>query len=151
VIGAPMIMGWHKDALKFVRRHQEALAAVPTALFIVAASLTDTGGDQVGTVPVLKDPWLVKEPADAARLRYRERYARPEHYLGDVLEAAPQVRPVQAAFFGGVLDLQQMNLFEKLFVMLVVGATPGDLRNWKVIREWSRDLAPLLDVLRQSG
>ena len=42
--------------------------------------------------------------------------------------------------FAGSLDLTTMSLFDRLFVLLIVGATPGDGRNWKAIREWATGL-----------
>jgi menaquinone-dependent protoporphyrinogen oxidase len=142
VVGGPMIMGWHREAMRFVKRHSDTLSRVPTALFITAASLTETAEDGVAGVPIFKDPWLVKEPRQPGKLSYKERYAAPRHYLGAVLEKAPALRPFAVAFFGGSLDLTRMNLLEKLFVMLVVGAAPGDLRNWEAIRGWARELTP---------
>jgi menaquinone-dependent protoporphyrinogen oxidase len=144
VVGGPMIMGWHKDAQRYVSRHRTELQGLPSALFITAASLTDTGESDVDEVPIVKDPWLGKAPKDAARLRYRERYALPSHYLGDVLKAAAPWRPRTVAFFAGSLDLTTMNLLEKAFVLLIVGATPGDGRNWKAIREWGAGLGEVL-------
>ena len=38
-----------------------------------------------------------------------------------------------------------MNLFEKLFVMLVIGANPGDGRHWDAVREWARELPRLFE------
>ncbi len=144
VVGGPMIFGWHKEAVKFVKARRDALAAVPVAYFITAASLTDDGGDAVDGVPIVKDSWLVKAPARPEKLTCRQRYALPSHYLGDVLKATAPVRPRQAAFFAGALDLTKMNLFEKLFVMLVIGATPGDGRHWDAVREWARGLPAVL-------
>jgi len=144
VIGGPMIMGWHRQATKYLEQHRRELEGLPTALFVTAASLTDTGETDVQGVPIFKDPWLVKAPRDAARLSRRERYALPQHYLGDVLTKAAPLRPRSAAFFAGSLDLTTMNILEKLFVLLVVGATPGDGRNWKAIREWSAGLGEVL-------
>ncbi len=144
VVGGPMIMGWHKEARRYVARHRRQLAQLPTALFITAASLTDSGGDELEGVPIVKDPWLAKAPRDPGRLRYRERYALPAHYLGDILKACAPLRPRTAAFFAGSLDLTTMNIFEKLFVLLVIGATPGDGRNWKLIREWGAGLGETL-------
>ncbi len=54
------------------------------------------------------------------------------------------MRFVGVAFFGGSVDLTTMNILEKLFVMLIVGATPGDLRNWDAVKEWSREMRPRL-------
>ena len=86
VVGGPMVFGWHKDALKYVKARRDALAAVPVAYFITAASLTDDGSDAIDGVPVYKDSWLAKKPGDPAKLSYRQRYALPSHYLGDVLK-----------------------------------------------------------------
>jgi menaquinone-dependent protoporphyrinogen IX oxidase len=144
VLGGPMIMGWHKDARRYLKRHAGDLSGKPTAIFITAASLTETGEEQIDGIPVTKDPWLVKEPRDPAKLSYKENYAVPRHYLKDALEAAPGLRPVAAAFFGGSLDLTKMNLFEKLFVMLAIRATPGDARNQKAVRAWAREVTPEL-------
>ena len=144
VIGGPMIMGWHRQAVKYVEKHRGELERLPTALFITAASLTESGETDVQGVPIVKDSWLAKAPRDAAKLRYRERYALPQHYLGDVLKKSAPVRPRSVAFFAGSLDLTTMNLFEKAFVLLVVGAAPGDGRNWKAICEWGAGLGETL-------
>lgn len=47
VVGGPMIMGWHKDARKYLKRHKSQLSEVPFALFVTAASLTEDGVDAV--------------------------------------------------------------------------------------------------------
>ena len=144
LVGGPMIMGWHRQAVKYVKKHRGDLERLPTALFITAASLTDTGESDVQGVPIFKDPWLAKAPRDAAKLSRKERYALPENYLGKVLKKGAPVRPRSAAFFAGSLDLTTMNIMEKAFVLLVVGATPGDGRNWKAIREWGAGLGEVL-------
>jgi menaquinone-dependent protoporphyrinogen IX oxidase len=144
VVGGPMIMGWHRDALRYLATNRDKLAALPTAYFITAAALTDTGDDNIDGVPIVKDGLLAKAPRDVQKLSRKERHARPAHYLEKPLKAAPQVRPVSVAFFAGSLDLTKMNLFEKLFVILAVGATPGDGRHWDTIREWARGLPTLL-------
>ena len=145
VVGGPMIMGWHRQAMRYVKKHRNELERLPTALFITAASLTDTGETDVQGVPIVKDPWLAKAPRNAGKLRYKECYALPRHYLGDILKKAAPARPRTVAFFAGSLDLTTMNVLEKLFVLLVIGATPGDGRNWKAIRAWGAGLG---DVLR---
>jgi len=144
VVGGPMIMGWRRHAVRFVAKHRKELAELSLAFFITAASLTDCGESDVQGVPIVKDPWLAKAPRDAAKLRSKERYALPQHYLGAVLKKAAPVRPRSVAFFAGSLDLTTMNICEKLFVLLVVGATPGDGRNWKAIREWGAGLGEVL-------
>jgi menaquinone-dependent protoporphyrinogen oxidase len=144
IVGAPMILGWHKDALRFIARHRAQLASMKTAYFVTAASLTETGEERIDGIPIVKDPWLAKPPKDPGRLSFRERYARPAKYLGKPLRKAPDVRPSSVAFLAGSLDLTKMNILEKAFVLLIVAATPGDSRNWEAIRAWARGLVPLL-------
>jgi menaquinone-dependent protoporphyrinogen IX oxidase len=96
VVGAPMIMGWHRAATKFVKQQRDALSRVPVAYFFMARSLTQTGETQVDGVPLTIDPKLPKPPKQADRLSYRERYATVGNYLRPVLKAAPQVKPVSA-------------------------------------------------------
>jgi menaquinone-dependent protoporphyrinogen IX oxidase len=141
VVGGPMIMGWHKDARKYLKRHKHQLAAVPFAIFVTAASLTEDGVDAVQGMPIAKDPWLVKKPRSASKLSRKERYALPRHYVGDILKDCAPARPRSAAVLAGSLDLTAMNVLEKLFVLLVIGATPGDGRHYEFIREWAAGLS----------
>ena len=117
---------------------------MPFAVFVTAASLTEDGVDAVREVPVAKDPWLVKRPRSADKLSRKERYALPTHYVGDILDACAPARPRAVALFAGSLDLTKMNLFEKLFVMLVIGASPGDGRHFEFVRGWAAGLGETL-------
>ena len=144
VVGGPMIMGWHGTAMKFVKKHQPALSRVPVAYFLTAMSLTRTGETSVDGVPIYVDAMLAKEPKNAARLDFKERYATTTNYLRPVLKAAPSVKPVSVGFFGGKLELYRLNLWQKLFVLLIIQAQPGDFRHWPVIREWAAGLRPTL-------
>ena len=146
VVGGPMIMGWHRDAERYVKKHRDQLASVPFALFVTAASLTEDGMDAYQGVPVAKDAWLVKKPGNADKLTRKERYALPSHYLGDISKACAPGRPRTVAFLAGSLDLTTMNVFEKLFVLLIVGATPGDGRHWDFVREWAAEAAKTLSA-----
>lgn len=144
VVGAPMIMGWHRGALKFLKRHREALKGMPLALFFTCMSLTQTGETQVGGVPLFLDPALPQEPKTPGRLTIKERYARVSNYLHGALQAAEPSLPVSAAFFGGKLEFFRLKFLQMLFVMIIIGAKPGDRRNWPAVRLWAADLAPLL-------
>jgi menaquinone-dependent protoporphyrinogen IX oxidase len=144
VVGGPMIMGWHKDAERYLKRHRAELGDVPFAVFVTAASLTEDGLDAVRGVPVAKDTWLVKRPKNADKLGRKERYALPAHYVGDILDACAPARPSSVALFAGSLDLTKMNVLEKLFVLLVVGATPGDGRHYDFVRAWAEGLGDAL-------
>lgn len=151
LVAAPMIMGWHKGAVRYVAGRRSRLSSMPVAYLVTAMSLTDAGGDQAEGVSVFKDPWLVKAPRNASKPSYRERYTAVAHYAGEIVRATSPVRPVTIAFFGGSLDFTTMNLFEKLFVMFVVGATPGDARNWEAIRGWAGGLLARLTRADEPG
>ncbi len=144
VIGAPMIMGWHRAATKFVKRHRDALSRVPVAYFFLARSLTQTNETQVDGVPLVIDPKLPKPPKQPDRLSYRERYATVGNYLRPVLKAAPQVKPMSAGFFGGRLEMHRLKLWQKLFVLLVIQAQPGGSHNLPFIKEWAANLRAAL-------
>ena len=149
VVGAPMILGWHRSAARFVHKHQLALSRVPVALFCTAMSLTQTNDTHVGTIPVYVDPALARPPANANRLGLKERYATVSNYLRPVLKSAPSVKPVSVAFFGGKLELFRLNILQMLFVMVVIRAQPGDARNWPVIRGWAAQLRTRLTSQEQ--
>jgi menaquinone-dependent protoporphyrinogen IX oxidase len=146
IVGAPMILGWHRAARKFLQQHQAALSKVRVAYFATAMSLTQTTKTQIDGIPIFVDPGLAKPPKNTTRLSFRENYALPSKYFQPVLKSAPQIRPVSIAFFGGKLELFRLPLLQMLFVMLVVQAQPGDLRNWKAVQEWAAHLrSNLLD------
>jgi menaquinone-dependent protoporphyrinogen IX oxidase len=144
VIGAPMILGWHRGAVRFVKKHESTLCQIPVAYFATAMSLTQTGESQVGSVPVYVDPTLAKPPNNPGRLGLKERYARLPNYVRPMLKAAPSVKPVSIGMFGGKLELFRLKILQMLFVMLVIQAPPGDLRNWEAIRAWAAGLRTTL-------
>lgn len=144
VLGAPMIMGWHRGAMSFLKRNQKMLSRLPVALFMTAMSLTRTGETSVDGVPIYVDANLAQPPKVEGRLSFRERYATVQGYLRPLLKAAPSVKPISVGFFGGRLDLYRLRWWQAVFVMLVIRAQPGEKRNWDAIREWARGLAPNL-------
>jgi menaquinone-dependent protoporphyrinogen IX oxidase len=140
IIGAPMMLGWHRAARKFIREHQSTLSNIPVAFFAAAMSLTRVDETQIDGVSIYVDSGLAKPPKNATRLSFREDYATPRKYFLPVLNEAAHIRPVSIAFFGGKLELFRLPLLQMLFVMLVVQAQPGDLRNWTAVREWAENV-----------
>lgn len=146
VIGAPMIVGWHRAALGFVKKHRQALSRVPVAYFFTAMSLTQTNEACIGATPISVDSNVAKPPHNPKRLSLHERYSTPSNYLGPALKAAPSVKPVSAGFFGGKLEMFRLKLLQMLFVMLVIRAQPGDYRDWTFIRAWATQLRTALQL-----
>ncbi len=144
VVGGPMIMGWHRDAVGFVQTHQRALSQKPVAFFVTALSLTRTAGTGVDGLHVYQDPVLAKPPKNPRKLSFKENYATVKNYLAPALKKAPQVKPVSVGFFAGKLDYGKLNLLNRLFVQFVIGAQPGDQRNWDGIRAWATELGQKL-------
>jgi menaquinone-dependent protoporphyrinogen oxidase len=146
VVGGPMIMGWHRAAAGFLKRHREALKQIPLAVFVLAISLTQSGEMSVNDVPVYVDEKLPKPPADPVRLSFRERYARLPNYLRPILKAARPAKPASIGVFGGRLEYGRVKWWAVLFVMLVIQAAAGDKRNWEVIRTWAAGLPGLMKI-----
>jgi menaquinone-dependent protoporphyrinogen oxidase len=144
VVGGPMIMGWHRDAVQFLETHQPSLSQKPVAYFFTALSLTRTAQADLDGVSIFQDPALAKAPKNEAKLSFKENYATVASYLAPALKKAPRVRPVSVGFFAGKLDYHQLDFFSRLFVQFVIGAWPGDYRNWEAIRVWASSLRQAL-------
>jgi menaquinone-dependent protoporphyrinogen oxidase len=140
VVGGPMIMGWHRAASRFLKRHRAAFQRIPLAVFVMAMSLTRTGETSVGGVPVTVDEKLPKPPEKEGSLSFRERYARLSNYLQPILAATRPVKPVSIGVFGGRLEYGRLKWWAVLFAMLIIQATAGERRNWPVIRSWAAEL-----------
>ncbi len=137
VLGAPMILGWHRGALAFLQRNQAALSQKKVAIFITCVNLTKTDETSLDGVPVFIDEKLPKTPKNPSRLSLKENYSLPKNYLAPILKL---VKPVSVGFFGGSLQYFSMKWWQVPFVLLVIQATPGDKRNWKAIAEWAGGL-----------
>ena len=134
VLGAPMIMGWHRAALGFLKKHRESFQRIPLAVFVMAMSLTQTGETSVNGMPVYVDDRLPKSPGQPGRLSFRERYARLSNYLRPILAAVRPVRPASIGVFGGRLEYGRLKWWAVLFVMLIIQAPAGDRRNWAALQ-----------------
>ena len=146
VVGAPMIMGWHRDAVGFLKRHREALRRIPFAVFVLAMSLTRTGETSVAGVPVYVDDKLPKPPQQEGRQSFKERYAQLSKYIQPILGATRPAKPVSIGLFGGRLEYGRLKWWAVLFVTLVIQAPAGDRRNWPAIRSWAAALPRALDI-----
>ena len=149
VVGGPMIMGWHRPARAFLKRHRRELQDMPLAVFVTAMSLTDTGQTTVDGLPVFVDAKLPKPPAVAGRLNFRERYAQLSNYIRPILSAAQPARPVSVGVFGGRIEYGRLKWWAVLFAMVIIQAPAADRRNWEAIRQWAAGLpAALLEDMR---
>ena len=140
VVGAPMIMGWHREALGFLKKHREEFKRIPLAVFVLAMSLTQTGETSVGGVTVYMDENLPKPPQKMGSLTFRERYARLSNYLRPILSATRPAKPVSIGVFGGRLEYGRLKWWAVLFAMLIIRAPAGERRNWPIIRSWAEAL-----------
>jgi menaquinone-dependent protoporphyrinogen IX oxidase len=141
-----MIMGWHRLAKQFLKRHRTALQRVPLAVFVLAISLTETGEMSLEGVEVTVDENLPKPPKKSGSLSFQERYAQLSKYLNPILKSARPVQPVSIGVFGGRLEYGRLKWWAVLFVMLVIKAPAGDLRNWGTIRAWAADLPARMQI-----
>jgi menaquinone-dependent protoporphyrinogen oxidase len=150
ILGAPMILGWHRSALAFLRRNKAALAKMPLAVFVTCMSLTKTGETSFQGVPVMVDENLPKLPHTEGHLTFKERYSLPSNYLHPILHACP-VKPVSAGIFGGQLNFSNMKWWGMIFVVLILQAQAGDKRNWEAIRAWAGSLPALFNTATAEG
>jgi len=145
VLGAPMILGWHRDMVNFIVQNQETLKDKPVAYFTTQLSLTKLSETDVNGVPTFLDPKLAKPPANPNKMNIAEKHGTPASCVGPALEKTPLVRPVSIGFFGGKLDYGTLKLLPKLFVKLIIRGVEGDYRNWDAVREWVEVIRPRLE------
>lgn len=112
---------WLEGAKAFLQKNQPTLAQIPTAYFIVGASMAeDTPESREGVQKAFVDP---------------------------VLEEFADITPLSIGLFGGAVDFaaNEYNLFEWVVLKilgLILGYTEGaDWRNWDAIDSWSSELA----------
>jgi len=140
VVGAPMILGWHRDAGRFLKQHRADFQRIPLAVFVTAMSLTHSAETSLEGVPVYVDEALPKLPLKAGSLSLRERYTQLSNYLRPILGAVRPARPVHVGVFGGRLEYGRLKWWAVLFAMVIVQAQAGDKRNWPAIRAWASGL-----------
>ena len=116
VLGAPLFMfRWHKDALRFLSRHRNALTERPVAVFALG--------------PV-HDPYDEQEWQDSRA------------QLDKALVQFPWLTPVALEVFGGKYDPEKLRFPISLFAG---NEPASDLRDWTAIRAWAGNLAAKLE------
>jgi menaquinone-dependent protoporphyrinogen oxidase len=146
VVGAPMIMGWHRAALGLLKKHRDVFQHIPLAVFVMAMSLTQADEAKVDGVAVYVDENLPKPPLKPGNLSFRENYARLSKYLQPIFRAIRPAKPVSIGVFGGRLEYGRLKWWAVLFVMLIIRAPAGDRRNWTAIRSWAEALPAALQL-----
>ena len=146
IVGGPMIVGWHREARRFLKKHRKVFQQIPLAVYVMAMSLTETREMGVEGVSITVDNDLPKPPKEEGRLSFRERYATADKYLAPILSATRPMKPVSIGLFGGRLEYGRLKWWAVLFVMLVIQAPAGDRRNWAVIRAWAAGLPALMQI-----
>jgi menaquinone-dependent protoporphyrinogen IX oxidase len=140
IIGAPMILGWHRDAKIFLRAHRDELSNKLFACFLTAMSLTRTRETDIDGVPVQVDPGLAQEPRNPKWLSPKELYALPRNYIRPILKSAAPAKPLGVGLFGGSLNLFTLSWPQRIFVLLAIRAKPGDIRDEVFIKGWAVNL-----------
>jgi menaquinone-dependent protoporphyrinogen oxidase len=123
VLGAPLYLArWHREALQFLARHHEALAALPTAVFALG-------------------------PLSAGDAEWQEARAQ----LDLALAGFPRLKPASVQLFGGRYDPARLRFPDSLIARLPASplrqTPPADLRDWTAIRSWA---AGLVDVFQRA-
>lgn len=140
VLGAPMVVGWHRLALRFIRRHRLDFERLPLAVFVTAMTLTRTQDLQPSNGRVYVDPDLPRDPKSVGSLSPREKYPTLVNYLRPIRRACGARQPVSIGIFGGSLMYGRLMWWAAILALLIVRAAAGDRRNWDAIREWARGL-----------
>lgn len=115
VMGAPLFMfHWHKDALRFLARHQKALQERPVAVFVLGPT---------------HEPYDEKEWQDS------------QDQLDLALAKFEWFKPRSVQMFGGKYDPTKLRFPLSLMAGEVPAS---DIRDWAAIRSWAVALKSIL-------
>jgi menaquinone-dependent protoporphyrinogen oxidase len=118
----PIFIGsLHKDAQRFLAQHQEVLAKLPVAIFVLGPT---RGGEQ--------------------------EWQEPRAQLDKELAKVPWLKQIAWEMFCGKYDPAKLRFPDNLLAALPASplhAEPAsDARNWAAIRAWASDLAAKLQA-----
>jgi menaquinone-dependent protoporphyrinogen oxidase len=111
---------WYPEAIEFVRKNRQTLSGIPVAYFLTCLALYE---DSEASLKVALS------------------------YMDTVLNAVPDVRPLDTGLFAGVLDYGKMNIMIRMVMkskMKSKGVPEGDFRDWNAIRSWAGGLTSRL-------
>ncbi len=120
VLGAPLYMfHWHKDALKFLPRHRNALMERPVAIF--------AGG-----------PFSKGDEKEWQEIRRQ---------LEQELAKFPWLTPAAVEIVGGKFDPAKLH-FPLNLIPALKQMPASDLRDWTAIRSWASSLSAKLKLAK---
>lgn len=115
ILGSPIRAShWMPEAMRFLRRHREALSRIPVAYFTVCITLMEDTEENRRMV----ESWM--EPVRAL------------------------LEPVSMGLFAGKMDYRRLSFLERFIIQKMIKVPEGDHRNWEAIRTWAREIAGLL-------
>jgi menaquinone-dependent protoporphyrinogen oxidase len=119
IIGAPVISSeWMSDAVDFVSANREALADIPTAVFLTGMELAltqDIESSQASMAALLENT------------------------------VTPIIQPIEYGLFAGALDYSNMTpAMRVLYRVFSEDDTDGDYRDFSAIYAWAEAIAPRL-------
>ena len=104
---------WLSEAIQFVEKNRKTLSRMPVAYFLTCLTLTKPSEENAG---------------------------RARSYMDPVLEAVPEVKPVNMGLFAGVLDYSKYSFGIRAvmkYKMSSKGVKEGDYRDWDAIQSWA--------------
>jgi menaquinone-dependent protoporphyrinogen oxidase len=116
ILGSAVYIGrWRKDAAKFLKANETALAKKPVWLF-------SSGPTGKGDPAELAQGW---------------------RFPGKLQPIADRIAPRDIAVFKGAVDLDKLKFIER-WMLKNVKAPAGDFRDWETITAWAADIAAVL-------
>ncbi len=116
VLGSGIYAGqWLKEAVNFLEAYEKQLAERPVWLF-------SSGPTGEGDPEQLLKGW---------------RFPQAQQPIAD------RIRPRDIIVFGGELDTDKLNFFEKVIIKGVKAPT-GDFRDWEAVTRWANGIAEVL-------
>lgn len=116
ILGSAVYIGrWRKEAVKFIKRHENRLKERRVWLF--SSGPTGTG-----------------DPAELLK---------GWEFPTNIQEVIERIEPVEIVVFHGALNPERLNFLERMVIKRVEAPT-GDFRDWEAITAWAKSIAALV-------
>lgn len=118
ILGSAVYFGqWRKEAMKFLKLHQQKLIRKHVWLF-------SSGPTGIGDPAKLLEGWKLPK---------------------SILPMVEKIRPIDTMIFHGTINKRSLNIIEK-WVINKVKSPVGDFRQWESIDGWSNQIARQLEA-----
>ncbi|MEA1960877.1 MAG: flavodoxin domain-containing protein [Bacillota bacterium] len=145
VIGSPILKGAPlPEVSEFLKKHEMDLRSKKLAYFLTCLALSKFTDKELEVDEIYLDPSLPLLKASSQEMKFMDKDHEMSKYLKPLLASAPQLKPINTAFFAGKLDYKKLDFRSRMTMRLmsifIKEIKEGDFINPDAIKGWSKEL-----------